>query len=205
MARSPSTRIASVAASSAALVLSLPPPGEAHPLCLYGPDRAVSTTAEATFCPDVLAEGFCCEPNEEAVLSEKYAAITRLSTKRSPFDERVLCRVCSPFSAHLYTRLAEMGDDGLAMTRDFCNGFVIACVADLALDATYCDEHVLDYSDENPAREYRSYPLDITVGFNKASVTTAFPDFPEEALPPEPVAMQMTPDGSAFKQQQNEP
>ncbi|CAN0083513.1 unnamed protein product [Ectocarpus sp. 6 AP-2014] len=199
MARSPVTKIASVAASSAALILSLPSPGEAHPLCLYGPDRAVSTTAEATFCPDVLAEGFCCEPNEEAVLSEKYAAIEgTLSAECAPLYKEVLCGVCSPYSAHLYTRLAEMGDDGLAMTRDFCDGFVMACGADLALDATYCDEHVLDYSDENAAREYWSYPLDITAGFNEASVTAAFPDLPEEVLPPEPIAMQMTPDGSAW-------
>ena len=86
------------------------------------------------------------------------------TTPPSPFwtELQVLCGVCSPYSAHLYTRLAEMGDDGLAMTRDFCDGFVMACGADLALDATYCDEHVLDYSDENAAREYWSYPLDIT-------------------------------------------
>lgn len=96
MARGPATKIASCAALlSAALILSLPPPGEAHPLCLYGPDRAVSTTAEATFCPDVQAEGFCCEPDEEAVLSEKYAAIEgALSAECAPLYKEVSARCC---------------------------------------------------------------------------------------------------------------
>lgn len=46
------------------------------------------------------------------------------------------------------------------MTKDFCDGFVSACGADLALPATYCDEHVLDNT-AGATAEYWSYPLDI--------------------------------------------
>lgn len=53
-----------------------------------------------------------------------------------------------------------MTDDGLAMTFEFCNSFVSACGVELALPATYCDEHVLDNSVDAPV-EYWSYPLDI--------------------------------------------
>lgn len=70
MARPTATKVASLVAlaASSALVAT------AHPVCFYGPNRAVSTTAEATFCPDDQPEGFCCEPNEEAALVAKYDA-----------------------------------------------------------------------------------------------------------------------------------
>lgn len=68
---------------------------------------------------------------------------------------QVLCGVCSPYSAHLYTRMGT--DDGLAMTREFCESFVDACGTELALPATYCDDHVLP----GAVTEYWSYPLDI--------------------------------------------
>lgn len=53
---------------------------DAHPLCWYGPDRAVSMTAEATFCPNSEPEGFCCEPFEEQSLQETYED-TRVSAE----------------------------------------------------------------------------------------------------------------------------
>lgn len=56
------------AATATVALLSLPLSTKAHPLCWYGPDRAVSTTAKATFCPNKMTEGFCCEPDEEEAL-----------------------------------------------------------------------------------------------------------------------------------------
>lgn len=51
-------------------------------------------------------------------------------------------------------------EDGLAMTYEFCDSFVTACGAELALPDTYCNEHVLDNRADAPV-EYWSYPLDI--------------------------------------------
>lgn len=45
--------------------------------------------------------------------------------------------------------------DELAMTSEFCEKYVKACGDDLALPATYCDEHV------DGDNEYWSYPLDV--------------------------------------------
>ena len=53
-----------------------------------------------------------------------------------------------------------LDEDGLAMTYEFCDSFVTACGAELALPATYCEEHVLDNRADAPV-EYWSYPLDI--------------------------------------------
>lgn len=78
---------------------------------------------------------------------------------------QVLCGVCNPYSAHLYTRLGSVypqedskEEHGLAMTEDFCEDFVTACGQDLSLPATYCGEHVL----AGTTREYWSYPVDIS-------------------------------------------
>lgn len=70
MTRPVATKVASLVAlaASSALVAT------AHPLCFYGPDRAVSMTSKATYCPDDQPEGFCCEPDEEAVLEAKFNA-----------------------------------------------------------------------------------------------------------------------------------
>lgn len=70
-------------------------------------------------------------------------------------DQQVLCGVCNPYSAHLYTRMGT--DDGLAMSAEFCDSFVTACGADLGLPNSYCAEHVLDGS----KTEYWSYPLNV--------------------------------------------
>lgn len=65
----------------------------AHPLCFYGPDRAVSTDAEATFCPDENPEGFCCDADEEAALDTKYTAVeASLSAECAPLYKEVRCR-----------------------------------------------------------------------------------------------------------------
>lgn len=53
-----------------------------------------------------------------------------------------------------------MTEDGLAMTYEFCDSFVSACGAELALPATYCDEHVLN-NRADASVEYWSYPLNI--------------------------------------------
>lgn len=84
MARPAATKVASLVAlaASSALVAT------AHPLCFYGPDRAVSTTADATFCPDAQSEGFCCEPDEEAALVTKYEA-DRMSEECAPLYKEV--------------------------------------------------------------------------------------------------------------------
>lgn len=69
--------------------------------------------------------------------------------------------MCSPYSAHLYTRLlldddgTRKEEDGLAMTQEFCDEYVTACRADLDLPATYCEENVLP----GGGVEYWSYPL----------------------------------------------
>lgn len=69
MVQSAAAKVASLAAiASSALVVT------AHPLCFYGPDRAVSMTADAVFCPDEDPEGFCCEPAEEDALIALYDA-----------------------------------------------------------------------------------------------------------------------------------
>lgn len=60
----------------------------AHPLCVYGPDRAVSTTTEATFCPNEEPEGFCCELEEEAALAAVYSEIT-VSEACAPLHQEV--------------------------------------------------------------------------------------------------------------------
>lgn len=95
MARPAATKVASLVAlaASSALVAT------AHPLCFYGPDRAVSTTVEATFCPDDQSEGFCCEPDEEAALVTKYEA-ERMSAECAPLYKEVgerkrVQRVCA--------------------------------------------------------------------------------------------------------------
>lgn len=67
MGRRPTGLVALALAATNALV-------SAHPLCYYGPNRAVSTTAKATFCPNEEPEGFCCEPDEEAALEETFNA-----------------------------------------------------------------------------------------------------------------------------------
>lgn len=65
----PAVVITSLAALASSALLST-----AHPLCFYGPDRAVSRTTESTFCPNTQPEGFCCEPLEEDLLKTKLAA-----------------------------------------------------------------------------------------------------------------------------------
>ena len=65
----PAVVITSFAALASSALLST-----AHPLCFYGPDRAVSSTTESTFCPNKQPEGFCCEPLEEDLLKTKLAA-----------------------------------------------------------------------------------------------------------------------------------
>lgn len=37
-----------------------------------------------------------------------------------------------------------------------------------------------------------------TAAFSDTGVTAAFPDLPQDTLPTEPIAMHMTPDGSAW-------
>lgn len=88
------TTAASASALAALLPLLslflLPLVAEGHPLCLYGPDRAVSTTAEATFCPNDDPEGFCCEPAEEDALSLKFDTISgTLSAECAPLYKEV--------------------------------------------------------------------------------------------------------------------
>lgn len=67
-------RKARVTSLLAAFIASSLYVADAHPLCWYGPDRAVSTTAEATFCPNSEPEGFCCKPLEEEALQATYEA-----------------------------------------------------------------------------------------------------------------------------------
>lgn len=63
----PATTVASILAlASSALVIT------GHPLCYYGPDRAVSTAPGSKFCPNEFAEGFCCNASEEFALADKY-------------------------------------------------------------------------------------------------------------------------------------
>eukprot|EP00752_Nemacystus_decipiens_P008421 g7527.t1 len=197
MVRPAATRVASFAAAAAASLslMAVPPAADAHPLCYYGPDRAVSFTAEATFCPDEDPEGFCCLPDEEDAVAARFASAGTLSEECAPLYKEVLCGVCSPYSAHLYTRM--MDEDGLAMKYEFCDSFVTACGAELGLDTEFCEEHVLDNRPDAPA-EYWSYPMDVVDTSGDADVPPAFPGLPEESLPLEPIAMQMTPDGTAW-------
>lgn len=91
MVRPAATRIASFAAAAAASLslMTLPPAADAHPLCYYGPDRAVSFTAEATFCPNDDPEGFCCEPDEEDAVATKFASAGTLSEGCDPLYKEV--------------------------------------------------------------------------------------------------------------------
>lgn len=90
MVRPAATRVASFAAAAAASLslMTLPPAVDAHPLCFYGPDRAVSFTAEATFCTNQDPEGFCCEPAEEDALATRYASES-LSAECAPLYKEV--------------------------------------------------------------------------------------------------------------------
>lgn len=90
MVRPAATRVASFAAAAAASLslMTLPPAADAHPLCYHGPDRAVSFTAEATFCPDDDPEGFCCEPDEEDAVAAEFARKT-LSAECAPVYKEV--------------------------------------------------------------------------------------------------------------------
>lgn len=93
MVRPAATRVASFAAAAASLSLMiLPPAADAHPLCFYGPDRAVSFDAEATFCPNEDPEGFCCNAGEEAKLQTKFESET-LSADCAPLYKEVGLRM----------------------------------------------------------------------------------------------------------------
>lgn len=78
-------RIASRTAAALLSLLALAPAAKGHPLCFYGPDRAVSRTVEATFCPNDDPAGFCCEPNEEAALASRFAAKSAALTAECAF------------------------------------------------------------------------------------------------------------------------
>ncbi len=86
-------------------LLAIAPATEGHPLCFYGPDRAVSMMAEATFCPNDDPAGFCCEPDEEHDLASKFAAespvlsaeCAPLYKKVGPFQRAPLGREENPF------------------------------------------------------------------------------------------------------------
>ncbi|CAM9587413.1 unnamed protein product, partial [Sphacelaria rigidula] len=163
---------------------------EGHPLCWYGPDRAVMTSAEGNFCPNDQPEGFCCLPEEEEAIQTTYEMAVVSPTCQALYKQ-VLCGVCHPYSSHLYERLGTL--DGMTMTNEFCNEFYSACSADLDLGPDYCDIHTGGDDDQ-----YWSYPLDIDAGAGDKGVSAAFPDLPETSLPQEPMAMHMTPDGSKW-------
>lgn len=91
-----------------AVLLASPFLARGHPLCWYGPDRAVSTTAEATFCPNEEPEGFCCEPDEEAALKATFQA-----ARVGPGCAAIYKEVCESFGAHRDTRHSPLHSPNL--------------------------------------------------------------------------------------------
>lgn len=84
---SSAARVGSLAAIAATVFLATTT--SAHPLCFYGPDRAVSTTTDSTFCPNEMVEGFCCEADEEAAVMARYDEAGALSEACAPLYKEV--------------------------------------------------------------------------------------------------------------------
>lgn len=60
-------------------------------------------------------------------------------------------------------------------------------------------QHFLRPTSNHHNRHPSIHPRNLTTGgIGDADVAPAFPNLPEETLPPEPIAMHMTPDGSAW-------